>query len=191
MATAYDAIGVVLPASVTSWTLTGVPIVPSTGLAKPSPSIARLANVTTCRRAGISGESRGSVAIVPWTIVRESRSPSSEYVWPTKSMLPPSSTCCRSPTASLSNCLETACSISCTWVWIVESTNWRSSGSRLLRIRSKLGSPVPWVTRPSICVGRSAGRIRAANAWPLRTFASASLREWTTTGSIDDSSCLV
>ena len=125
--------GVVRPSSWVWFTVSGVPIVPSTGLAKASPWMARSAKLMTWPRAGRSGELAGSEASVPWTIVRASRSPSSRTVWPRISTLPPLSTCWRSLMATRSTCLETSCS---TWLMrdeIAWSTNWRSIGSLPLR----------------------------------------------------------
>ena len=60
----------VLPASSVVCTVSGVPIELSVGEANARPAIARVAKLTTWRRAGSSGEFFGSEAIVPWTIVR-------------------------------------------------------------------------------------------------------------------------
>ena len=55
-------------ASSVSWTASGVPIVPSAGLAKLSPWIARFAKASTCPSAGRRGEARGRLASVPATM---------------------------------------------------------------------------------------------------------------------------
>ncbi len=84
-----------LPLSCVCSTVSGVPIEPSTGLAKPSPAMARSAKATTWRRAGRSGEPRGSAAIAPWTMARELRRPRSWKFSPARLIVPPFSTCCK------------------------------------------------------------------------------------------------
>ena len=167
------------------FTVSGLPIELSTGVAKPSPSMARLAKLTTCLSAGISGESFGSDPIVPWTIVREFFSPSSGTFWPRNVSVPPLRVCCRSLTATRSTCLETACSTWATRELIACSANCRSSGSLVFRIRSTVGFPTPCVIRLLIWEMMSAGMISAAAAWPLRTLSIASAREFTLIASID------
>src|SRR2546421_281849 len=53
--------------------------------------------------------------------------------------------------------------------------NWRSSGSRELRISCTVGLPTPWVTRLWIWEMMSPGTISAALACPSRTLAIASV----------------
>ena len=110
IAAAYDAVGVVLPANSVVCTVSGVPIELNVGEAKARPSIARFAKLTTWRRAGSNGESFGSDAIVPWTIVRAFFRPSSGTLSPKNWRSPPLSTRPRSSTATRSTCFEIACS---------------------------------------------------------------------------------
>ena len=64
-------------------------------------------------------------------------------------------------------------------------TNWRSSGSLLLRYTSTVGEPTPVVTRLRISVTMSAGTTTAATASPFLTASIASCVEFTLTRSID------
>jgi hypothetical protein len=179
MEAAYASVGVVRPANWVCWTVSGVPIEPSTGLAKPSPWIARSAKLTTWPSATRRPELRGSEASVPATIVRALRSPSSRTVWPRICTLPPLSTSCRSVTATRSTCLDTSCSTWASRDEIAWSTNWRWMGSFVFRYSCTVGLPIPCVIRLCTCCGRSAGMISAASASPLRTLAIACAREWT------------
>ena len=68
--------------------------------------------------------------------------------------------------------------------------NWRSSGSRELRISSTVGLPTPWVISVLIWLMMSAGMMSAAWAWPLFTLAIAASRDPTRIGVIDWNSWL-